>query len=150
MAEQRSDKSPFQSQFGGGWVSASQFLAETMCDRKARLKGTALPQRFWRADVSAVWEREFLTQLRHANALLKLYGIKAVVRALRTPPGKKIFSLGAKHLDPLIREEQLKLDREAALIAQRKPPAETRPVRLEPPRPAPPGQASKLSKLRDL
>lgn len=150
-----SPKSNFKSRFAPGeYVSAAQYLAENMCDRKARSKGTALPARFWKVDGS-IWKREFLQQVRHANALLKAYSVEAIIRALRTKEGKRIYSFGATWLDPIIKAEQEALDRQKAAAeataAATPPPLtgdEVAPV--EKPRPAFVPGASPLTKLRNL
>lgn len=116
MAANRSDKACFQSRFGGGWLTSSQYLAEGMCDRMARKEKTSLPAQFW--VTSDLWKRHFLTQIRFANALLKLYGIEAILKGLRHPKGKTVYSLGARWLDPLIKEEQRKIDQQARKLAE--------------------------------
>ncbi len=152
MAENRSDKACFESRFGGGWLTASQYLAENMCDRMARKDKTSLPAKFW--DTSDLWKRHFLQQIRSANSLLKLYSIEAILRGLRHPKGKNVFSLGARWLDPIIKDEQRKIDIQAEkltkAIAQPEP-AKTSPIpHNTAPRPVFQPKASSLDKLRNL
>jgi hypothetical protein len=143
MPDHPTEKCRFKSAFGGGYVSAQQFLAESMCRRKAAKDGKELPQRFWEL---LVWNREFALQARHAAGLLKLYSYDAIVRALRSTKGKNIFSLGAPFLDPLVQAEQLKLDREAKSGPAQQPPAPSGPTQA---RPAFEKKTTK-SKLKDL
>ena len=149
---ERSDKCRWPSRFGGGFLADAQYLAENMCDRKARKQGTTLGFKFWDKS-NPVWQREFLLQARHATSLLKLYSVEAIVRALRAPKGKTVYSLAAKWLDPLIKEEQIKLDvarskQESRLSQQPEP--DTSPMVIEAPRPVFAPKESALSKLRRL
>lgn len=149
MAKQRSDKYPFRSRFDeDNWQSPQQYLAEAMCDRQARKRGDGLGLRFWQHDP---WKREFAMQAQHAASLLKIYDYQAVIRALRGPRGKTIYSLGAPFLDPLVKEEQARLDKER-LSQERQAPPPPPPVAAEPPRPAfnSGNKRSILDKLRDL
>lgn len=148
MPSEKTDKSGYQSRFGGGWIAPGQFIAESMCDRIARKDKAELPLKFWTLER---WKRPFLLQLRHANSLLKLYSAEAIIRALRTPEGKRVYSLGAQWLDPLIRVEQERVDRQAearekAPAAEPAPPAAT----TEPPRQPYKPRPSPLDKLRQL
>lgn len=149
MALERSEASPYKSRFGGGWMTPVMYLAEGMCDRQARAKNKGLVDHFW---TKPPWNREFKMQARNAAALLKLYSPEAIMRALRTPKGKKAYSLAAPWLDPLIKEEQEILDRnqqklEAAIASATEAPA---PKVTEKPRPAFVPKQSKLNKLRNL
>ena len=152
MPENRTAESPFQSRFGGGWISASQYLAENMCDRMARKERTALPAKFW--STSALWKKTFLVQLRFANSLLKLYSVAAIIDGLKHPKGKNVYSLGARFLDPLIKDEQERLDRQAAelakVVASIPQVEESFPAHASTPRPVFQPQKSQLDKLRSL
>lgn len=146
MAKERSDKCPFESRFGGGWIASAQYIAEAMCDRQARLQKIALATRFWQHDP---WKREFLLQLKHANSLLKNYEVAAVIRALRSLKGKTTYSLGAPSLKPLVKEQQrlLELERQKQQQAVVEPPPSNI---VEAPRPAFVKKKSPLDKLREL
>jgi sulfur relay (sulfurtransferase) DsrC/TusE family protein len=139
----------YKSRYGGGWLTGAKFIAEGMVARLARKEGVDLPQKFW--DLPR-WKRHFFMQLRHAYCLTKLYSIGSIIAALRTPKGKKVYSLGAQFiLDPLIKVEQEKL-------AVAKQLAEANPVKLvelpkevfEPARPVFVEKPNMLSKLRKL
>jgi hypothetical protein len=150
MPEQWSEDSPYSSLYGGGFISASQYLAESMVARRARSSNITLPQKFWNVER---WKRVFLMEVRHASRLLTLYSVEAIIKALRTKEGKRVYSFGAKWLDPLIAEEQRLMD--VAKAAQSLQPAvkETEPtvvVGTNGPRPAFSPTKSKLNKLRDL
>jgi hypothetical protein len=77
-----------------------------------------LPDRFW-LEKGSKWELEFRQQARKAAELLKDYSIQAIIAALRSTRGKKVYSLGAKSvLVPLIKAEQKVLDHKAILAAE--------------------------------
>lgn len=142
MADQRK----YDSAYGGGQITAAQFLAEFMVARLARVKGVRLPLKFWNLPA---WKRTYRLQLLHAYSVLKLYSPEAVSRALRSPEGKKAFSLNAPWLDALFQAEQQK---DMELVAVCPTTSETSlPANLpSAPRPAFIPKASVLSKLRGL
>ncbi len=119
-----------------------------MVARQARSKKLTLPMFFWNIEK---WKRQFLLQIRQANSLLKLYSYQAILRALRTYEGKKVFSLGAPFLDPLIKAEQEKLDRDKQRIVETPaPPVEHVHTEPQAPRPAFVPKQNALSKLKEL
>lgn len=154
MQDERTPARPYRSLYGGGWLTPAQFLAEGMCARQARKDKTELPLKFWNEEK---WKRVFLLQHRFALSLLKVYDAESVMRALRTSTGKGVYSLGAKFLDPLVRDEQRKAERQEAARAAKsveppvssEPPAE-RPKEAEPPRPAFVRKQTNLSKLKNI
>lgn len=146
MPNRQTERCPFKSRFAPDlWISAGQYLAESMCDRQARRQGVHLPHRFWEADR---WKRSFLFQLREANGLLKTYALEAIVAALRTPEGQRVLSFSARWLDPIIREQERRILRRA----EEPPPPRPEAVAPsgEPPRPAFVHKPSALSRLRGL
>lgn len=106
MAEKRSDSSKYESRYGGGWITPAQFLAEVMCERTAKSEGNELPPKFWNL---SKWKKEFLKQLALANKLVSKYDPSLISKALRSPKGKKIFSLGANWLKTVLEEESKKI-----------------------------------------
>ncbi len=151
MADTQSDKCPWESRFGGGFISNAQYLAETMCDRMARKEGRELQFHFWNLDL---WKRKFLLQVRAANSLLKVYDCFAIIRALKTTEGKRIYSLGAKWLVPIVKLKQEEIRLQKIAQEEFKPePKEVEPVetKIEPPRPSfPAKKRNTLSMLKDL
>lgn len=105
MAKNKSEKSPYQSRFGAGWISPAQWLAENMCSRKSRAEnGGELPPRFWNDEY---WEKQLRLQLKHANDLLKEFDMAVILTALKHPDAKRVYSLGLKSvLIPLMRRGQ--------------------------------------------
>lgn len=147
MASKPSAKSCYQSHFGGGYVTVAQFLAEGMCARMARKQGKDLPDRFWNLPA---WKRIWLNQQRLADALLKLYDARAIIAALKRV--KWVCSLGnTMTLDPLLREEQDRLDRQKQAVAGQ-PTSQPTPQIIDQPltrTPYPAKAPSLLSKLDD-
>lgn len=142
MADQRK----YDSAYGGGQITAAQFLAEFMVARLARVKGVRLPLKFWNLPA---WKRTYRLQLLHAYSVLKLYSPEAVSRALRSPEGKKAFSLNAPWLDALFQAEQEK--QLVSAVSESASQGEDLPANLpSAPRPAFIPKASVLSKLRGL
>lgn len=90
-------------------VSAAQYITELICERKALKDKKDLHYRFW---LAKEWASFFRNQIASANKLLKEYSDKAIVNALLTTQGKKIFSLRAPHLPAIIETEEKKLNTE--------------------------------------
>jgi hypothetical protein len=87
----------------GKEVSAAQFLTETICERKAFILKEDLHYRFW---VHQKWAAFYKNQIGSAHKLLKIYSCKAILRALSTNEGKKIYSLRAPHLIAMIENQE--------------------------------------------
>lgn len=87
-------------------VSAAQYITELICERKALKDKKDLHYRFW---LSKEWAAFFRNQIGSAHKLLKKYPDKAIINALLTNQGKKIYSLRAPHLPAIIEEEAKKL-----------------------------------------
>jgi hypothetical protein len=146
MAQNRSEASRYKSNYGGDYVSPAQFIAEVMCERLAKKEKTSLPMQFWN---TPKWKRTFMMQILAANGILKLYSPKAILSALRK--AYNVYSLRAGWLQPLIQEEQAKIDNEASKINDE--PLTPSPAQInttEKPRESFTNQKSKLSKLRGL
>ena len=148
MSNIKTEKSPFKSRFSIEplYISGAQFIAENMIDRQARKDGKVLPDKFWNSEI---YKRNFQLQLRFANSLLKTYSVAAIISALRTPTGKRIYSLSAKWLDAIIKGEQERIDRENKKVADvTNVPEEICNNEFIPP--SFPANKSELSKLKGL
>jgi hypothetical protein len=96
----------FPSKYSNGKdVSAAQFITELICENKAKIDKRDLHFKFWN---NKEWASFFRNQIASANKLLKNYDAVDIIRALKTPKGQKIYSLRAKHLIPMIIEQQTK------------------------------------------
>jgi hypothetical protein len=90
-------------------VSSAQYITEIICERKAAKDKQDLHYRFW---ISKEWSKFFRNQIGSANKLLKQYSDKAIVAALLSTDGQKIYSLRAPHLPDMIVREQTRLDQQ--------------------------------------
>ena len=84
-------------------VSAAQYITEIICERKAVYQKEDLHYRFW---IEKKWASFYKNQIGSAHKLLKKYSSKAIVRALSTEIGKKIYSLRAPHLPAIIEQQE--------------------------------------------
>ena len=85
-------------------ITGAQHLAELMVERQARiLLKTTLPVKF---ASNPKFAKEFVKQVVIANRLLKLFSVQAILAALKTKQGQKVYSLGAAYLKPIIQKTQ--------------------------------------------
>ena len=153
MAKERSSTSCFQSKYGGGWISASQYLAEIMCAKEAASQKENLPDKFWNDDY---WNKKFRKQISHATDLLKEYSVEDVLEALRHPDLKRVYSLGLKSaIVPILKRIKARKSRQAqqenSIIKDKDENPVTVTVNiLEGPRKPFSTKTSSLKKLRDL
>lgn len=107
MANKRSQASSYPSRYGKSrFVTAAQFLAEVMCERRARAEKKTLPPEFWK---DAHWKKVYLQQVTAANRLIKRFdqqgkgtGAAAISAFLRSERGKACYSLLGAWVVPLI------------------------------------------------
>jgi hypothetical protein len=98
----------FPSKYSNGKeVSPAQYVAEIVCERIAKKQNKDLHYRFWLNDD---WAKEYKGQLAASYKLLKKYDVKAIIKALQSAGGLKIYSLRAPHLVAMIDREQKILD----------------------------------------
>lgn len=141
----KTDKNCFRSNFGGGWITRANYLGESMCNRKAMLKKTKLPNNFWNLNE---WKSEYKSQVFFASKLLKKFSIESIIKALKTEKGKRVYSLGAPWLEPIIKEQQLKYETTKETLKSAE--VTILPENNESVRPAFISSESPLSKLRGL
>lgn len=105
MAKERSDKSPYNSRYSEGYVSAAQYITELVCEKKARKEKKELPIFFWKL---AEWEKYFKSQIGSANQLLRKYDGAAIIKALMSPKMFSTYSLRAPWLlDEIIAQQAI-------------------------------------------
>ena len=144
MAEKRTDSSKYKSPSTGDYCTASQYIAELMCQRMAENSNEgSLAYKFWNTEK---WKNTFTQQVVLANRLLKSHDESAVIRALRSKRGSKIYSLRFPALEDLIRVEQATLEKEELSEQKTIDIASHNPKSV----PKPFGKKSKINKLRDL
>lgn len=123
--------------------TAAQHLAELACERQAARVGQQLVARFWNTDA---WRAAYNTQLRHANALVKVYDPQAIMKAFREQ--KHVYSLGAGFFNEHLARTQKALDKQREQV-DKAPAIEATDTTQAPRRGVSPGKSAK-SKLRDL
>ena len=103
-------KNKYPSKYSNGKeVSAAQYITELICERKAVIDKTDLHYRFW---TNKTWSLFYRNQIASANKLLQNYSDKAIIRALNSEGGKKIYSLRDPSLKSIIEKEQKKIESE--------------------------------------
>lgn len=87
-------------------VTVAQYLAELMCERRAKQEKRNLPPQFWKNEV---WKKIFVQQVISANKLLSRLdpdrtgiGARALSAFLRSDEGKGIYSLSPAWILPLV------------------------------------------------
>jgi len=80
MAKNKSEKCPYLSGYGGGYIRPDQWITEHMCSLIAKKHSRELPDRFW---VLPEWATIFRRQVALAAGLLHFFKAEAVVAALR-------------------------------------------------------------------
>jgi len=104
--QKNQQKNKYLSKYSNGkTVSASQYITEIICEHLAIKNKKDLHYRFW---INKDWEKFYKSQIFSANKLLSKYSDKAIIAALKTPEGQKIYSLRAPHLlDIILRQEKI-------------------------------------------
>jgi hypothetical protein len=82
------------------FVTASQYIIELICEKKAATNDVTLPIRFWRLPE---WAKFFKFQSLSVNAFLKTFDERAIIRALKR--SGKMWSLRTQYVKRLIKEE---------------------------------------------
>lgn len=93
----------------GKMVSASQYISELICEKKAHIENKDLNYRFW---TNKEWSVFYKNQIATANKLLEKYSGTAIIKALNHNKAFKVYSLRSPILLPLIKEEEKKLTQE--------------------------------------
>lgn len=113
MAKEFTDKSRYKSKYSEKYITAAQYITELVCENMAAKNNKALPVKFWNLPD---WYGVFKRQLQLANSLLKIYDEQAIIKALTSKEGRKVWSLAAQwKLDKIIDEFQQKRDTEKEL-----------------------------------
>lgn len=142
MTEERTDLSRYKSPSTGDYCTGAQYIAEMMCQRMAEKDNEgSLAYKFWN---TKKWQKTYQLQVIAANRLVEKYEERAIIAALKSRRGLKIYSLRFPALKAMI-EEQVgilkKQDKEKPVIDHAA--SSTKPRK-------PFGQKSSIQKLRDL
>ena len=109
MASNQTEKSRYESRYSDGFVTAPQYITELICEKLAHKKNEQLKHKFW---TNPTWAKFFRQQILAANGLLKIYGPKAIIRALKSNASFSVYSLRAPQLDSLIKKEAAMIEQE--------------------------------------
>lgn len=94
----------FPSKYSNGkFVSAAQFITEMICENKAFKDKKDLHYRFW---TNKEWAGFYRSQIATSHKLLKKYDAMAIIKALKHDHARRIYSLRAPHLIPIIEQQQ--------------------------------------------
>jgi hypothetical protein len=99
----------------GKSVSSAQYITELICENKAKKDKKDLHYRFW---TTKSWEKYYKDQIATAYKLLKKYDAKAIISALKSTQGQKIYSLRAPFLEPIIVEMVQKINAENTILSK--------------------------------
>jgi hypothetical protein len=77
-------------------ITAAQYIAEMMCERKAQKNGQALWPYFWK---DKEWQKEFVHQCSLANKFLKQYPPLVIIQTLLS--NRTVYSLRTQKLNKL-------------------------------------------------
>ena len=100
----------------GKSVSSAQYITELICENKAKKDKKDLHYRFW---TTKSWEKYYKDQIATAYKLLKKYDAKAIISALKSTQGQKIYSLRAPFLEPIIVEMADKINAENTTLSKK-------------------------------
>lgn len=98
----------YKSPNTGEHVSAHQYIAELVVNRKAARYKEILPQKYWNIKDSK-WAKEYKQQVAACGKILRKYSPSAVINALNNL--EWCYSLTNKTLSDEIKSEQIKIDK---------------------------------------
>ena len=113
MANQKTEKCPYLSAYGGGYIRADQWVTEKLCALIAKKQGSELPDKFWNLPK---WSSVFRRQVQMASSLLIIYDADAISSALRDKKLYNVRSFGAfsySGFSKILDEHQARIDAES-------------------------------------
>ena len=142
MAQERTSLSKYKSPSTGDYCTGAQYIAEMMCQRMAEKNNEgSLAYKFWNTEK---WQKTYQLQIIAANRLVDKYDERAIIAALKSREGKKIYSLRFPNLEDMIkRQESVLKKNDGKTIVAKPESAESKPRK-------PFGEKSRVQKLRDL
>ena len=99
----------------GKQVTELQYICEIICEKNAAYSGRELPLQFWKLPQ---WAQYYRSQTNLAKKLLDNYSAEAIIKALKDPRTKKVYSLAAPWIIPVIKEYEAKIKAEIKLPEQ--------------------------------
>ena len=133
----------YKSPNSGDPCTFPQYAAELLCVREAKKKKLDLGHKFWNTEL---WKKKFTTHIVSVNKKLKKYDAQAILNALHRKDMAWALSLFIPAMDAAIKEEQSKLNKEAARpieVIEFEDKTHEKPIK-------PIGKKTKLTKLREL
>ncbi len=106
MTQQPTKK--YKSPVDGRECKAPHYVADLMCSRMGHKNGEQLTDKYWN---KPQWESVYKQQLIAVYGLLKIHDESAIIGALNSKEGQRIYSLRAPHLDRLIAVEAEKIQK---------------------------------------
>lgn len=100
----------------GKYVSSAQYITEIICENKAIKDKNDLHYRFW---TTKKWSMFYRNQIASAHKLLEQYPANAIIKALTSVDGKKIYSLRAPHLKSIIDQKVLEIQNENKTLTKK-------------------------------
>ena len=111
MANHKTEKCPYLSAYGGGYIREDQWVTEKLCSLMSKRDGVELPDRFWNL---SKWQIIFRRQVQLAASLLVMYDAGAIAAALKDKRLYKLRSFAAfstvKFFSSVIDEYQCSYD----------------------------------------
>lgn len=99
MPKNQTEKSRYPSKYSPDkFVTVAQYITECICEKKA---DGDLPAQFWNLPE---WNKFYRSQIASANALVKKYGAKPVIEALKDKRCYKTYSLRAPWFVNIVKE----------------------------------------------
>jgi len=92
MANKKTEKCPFLSDYGGGYIRPDQWVTEKLCAIISKKENSELPDKFWNLPQ---WKQTFRRQVQLASALLILYDAEPISRALKDKRSYNLRSFSA-------------------------------------------------------
>ena len=94
MDQKNYNTKKYKSSSTGEPCTAAQYIAEIVCIRKKERENTgSLAFKFW----NNAFKKEYQTQIRVANKLIKKFSEKALLKYLNSDKGRNVYSLGFLH-----------------------------------------------------
>ena len=116
MNKEKTEKSPYLSKYGAGYISPNKYLAELMCERFAQSQGKELGHFFWR---DSYWKKKFLQQIQQVNILLEKFSPHILLKVIEHTDLKWVYSWGAKsNIIPLAEHLQREEDKQEDILTQ--------------------------------
>jgi len=148
MANKKTEKCGFASDYGGGYIRPDQWVTERLCALISKRDNSELPDKFWNLPK---WRTMFRRQVQLAASLLIIYDAEPISRTLRDKRSYNVRSFAAFNSVPffskILDEYQAKYDAEMDETLSQKQELKTRSTTKIPKRIK---KDNKLSRLKNI